>query len=430
MTEIARHLASTKRREWGKFLRFLALGAFVPIAIKTFIFVVDPLGFNNLIQIERFNAHKHYQSWVGLRYKAFAVRDYRPDGVIFGPSTVQFGFVPQCVDSPLGLSRIYNFGQGGAGPAHLTIHFDDFAAIDTIRRVIFDTRFLLHRTSYDEEIAALENSRIALLRDWLTDKLRPYIPTASIINFVEDPFSLGELQLGLKTIYANATLDRRNLIDAYRPDGSFDPNYARYMAPESMSRDHIIGHISNYWQSFIRKMKPTWSPDLRYLDRVVARAKSAHIALDLFFPPVHVSELMLYNESGSWPLYERFKTALVAKVQRLRKDVGADIRLFDAGILSEITTDPIAQPAKYFQDPVHFRPATGDILLAGILGCQSERSTPTGAVVELTAKTPGEVETHLADERRKLAAYQQAHAELLNLVQKGLNSQAIGPRAW
>jgi len=230
-------------------------------------------------------------------------------------------------------------------------------------------------------------------------------------------------------VLANRRIDKSPLFRKFNDDGSHDQEYLRVWDPWVITEQNMLGHVSNYTNFLLARVSNDMEVDFSYLGQLVAAMNRHGINLDLFVPPVHVTELLLFSEGGVWPLFEKFKVNLLQTTAVLRERYSANIRLFDFGNISVATTQtikPIDEHTTfdpYFFDPVHFRKPVGDFLLATMLKCSIERPIPDGFGIELTREN---VMEHLASERGKLQAFRLRNPDLVEKISKTIGSHRKG----
>ncbi len=397
------------------------------VLVAAFNIVVDPKGLFQLLEFERFNSYKPFETNNFVEHKSLALRRYRPDTIIGGPSSVTFGVVPECHNSPMQLSRIYNYGGVGVSPGAILKDIDDIAAIGSVKRIVVEWRF-----EYGDFVPSAKSSERRATKSvgpgLLPRLLSPWIPARHLSSYFEGLFSWGDLLLSVRTILANQEKDKSSRFRRFNADGSFDQEWLRRFDAWVITEEAVIDHVAHYSNHFLGHWSNDFEVDFSSLLQLIEATSGYGIHVDLFIPPEHVTELLFYSEAGVWPLYEKFKVAFALAVEKANERYSADIHLFDFGNISDATTQTIKRADGHtwdplFFDPVHFRRAVGDFILATTLGCNIDTPVPNDFGTELnTASIP----QHLAIERGKLAAYRANHPDLVKKIRAAIGSQRKG----
>lgn len=408
------------------YLRRVALAAFGGLAtIVLFIVIIDPKGIYHLGRIERFNAYKVHQPLYYGEVKALGLRRYRPDSLIAGASPATYGVVPECRNPTVsGVSRMYNYAGAGASVLGLIANAADLRAVGSIRRMTVELAFPTQ--SFLAPGAPKERPVVPLNTDSWSELVRRFLPANYARAYLANLFSWHEVVLSLQTVAANLQQDRSFLFRGFEPNGAYDQTWLRRWTARVITEQHVHGQVTNYYELYLKKMSNEMDPDVLYVEQMAQILAADGIALDLYFRPEHVSELLLYDEAHLWPLFEKFKRGIVTAVERSRAQYGANIRVFDFNTLSNVVVQPVRPVDNntiydpYFGDPVHYRKPVGDMILNTLYGCQIETSVPEGFGTEIT---PSNMQNHLAREREKLKAYRDANPDVVRRVADALRSK-------
>ena len=412
-------------------LRIVTLCVLVIVGIVGAInILVDPKGLYQVVDIGGVNSYKIFQPHYIAQYKARDVRRYRPDTLIFGPSSVTFGINPErCSNSALpNVSRIYNYGgTGDKFVSEFIPSLADLAAIGSIKRIVVEARFE-HIDSVPKAGAGRGGHTLANADNLFARALRPWVPARYAGAYVEDLFSWRDLALSTETVQWNRRVDLSSArsFRRFADDGGYDQSWLKRFAAGVITQQNVVGHTNNYSNYFLVRVSNEMDIDYSFVQELAAAAKEYGFALDLFIPPEHVTELLLYKEGGIWPLFEKFKRGVLNARQDAQMKYSMDIRLFDFAQIDEVTTQSVESVDNHtlydprFSDPVHFRAGIGDMLMARLLKCSVPTSVPEGFGVQLHADN---IEVHLANERGKLEAYRARHGDLVRTI-----SNTIGDR--
>jgi hypothetical protein len=392
--------------------------------------LVDPKGLYQLVRIEGFNLYKPFQPDFTAEVKALRARRYRPDTLVFGASTVTFGVDSECRPARApGVSRIYNYGGVGGSAHGFVSDLPDLTSIGSVRRVLLEARFESQHFVPTEPVRTPVDTETPPA-DAFTDLVRRWMPARYATTYIKNLFSWSEFALSVETVLANRKSDKSFLFRGFGENGSYDQEWLRRWGASVITEQNLLGHVSNYTDHLLNRTANDMHADFGYVDQAAAAAQRNGIALDMFIPPVHATELILIREGGIWPLYERFKTDLLRRVDEARSRYSANIRLFDFGTLSLVTTQSIKQVDpndvhEPFSDPVHFKKNVGDLILAVMLKCGDGPAIPDGFGRELDRSS---IVAHLLAEKSKLEAYESAHPELVRKIAEVIGQKRKRPQ--
>jgi hypothetical protein len=402
--------------------------------------IVDAKGLYGTLRIGGFNSAKAFQYNYTPEVKALAVRSFRPEIVFFGASTVERGIVPQCRSSPtFGKPRIYNEAASGNGPPDFLAAYPNLRTIGTVRRIEIEARFanqqFLPAAADTLNRAAIDDPRrrpppsIPREDDILSRTIQPWLPPQFASTYLADFFTWKTAVLNFQTVAANRKTDQLSVFNGYGKDGTFDQAWLTHMAARAIVEELALAHVGFLTETFLAKISSDMGIDFSYVDALAAAAARDRVALDFFVPPEHVVQLLLYDQGGVWPLYEKFKFGLLRSVDAAKQRYGADIRVFDFGTLNDATKQPLrsAIPKEsfdpYYSDPVHFRKIVGDFMLASMLGCIATLPAPGDFGTELRGET---ISVHLAAERAKLDSYRRSNMEIVGKISEQIAQHRHG----
>jgi hypothetical protein len=417
----------------------LAVIAVAAVAVLLFVasfnILVDAKGLYLLVRAKGFNENKVFQPLFTGQYKAVAARRYRPDTVIFGASTVLIGVVAECKAPRMpGVSRLYNYAGAGTNASFLIENLPDLLATGSIKRLAVETRFFEHKFSAVQSMTA-ENATSGTspaaepsMADALTERLRPYLPMNYAGTYIRNLIGWEDVLLSVRTVALNRTTVKTpvSTTRGYEEDGTNDLQWGPIWQPWMLTEQTATDHNAYYIGRFLPGLSNDLTPDLSYLDRIVSIAARNGVAVDLFIPPEHMTELLLYSEAGIWALFEKFKMNLLQTVQDLRTRHSVDIRFFDFGNVSAPTTQPLRQINDrtiydpYYIDPVHFRRPVGEYMLATMFQCEIPAAVPEGFAIELAA---GNIAAHFASQRQKLREYRRQNSALVERMSRAIETR-------
>lgn len=361
--------------------------------------------------------------------KVLNVRYYAPESVYFGSSTVwsyiDVGYAPlRTADG----RRAFNFGMAGATARELLTAFEHVVALKPPQRVVVGLEFYMfsadkppapdfdglpfaHRPGYQWDLARFVSRRLlsadytyqsaALLWKPLGDRLAawlaPSVHAAAAQDLPKAPMSRAEFQ--------QLMLDNDKIIvTALYPDNG---------------------------RTFRFVDDAGWS-SLEAIRRMVALARANHIDLRLYISPNHARSYETIRLLGWWPQFEAWQRGLAEIVTEDAKahPGEAPAVLFDFCCYNTITTDVVDQARgeaagfKYFADSIHFKTVVGFMLMDRLFATEASRELPADFGVRLGADN---VEAHLAEIRRRQAAYTATHPDDLAVVTAALKSLGRKP---
>jgi hypothetical protein len=440
-TIVESRLDSTQSPALFRYLTYIAVAAALSLAAAVLMDgMVDAKGLYGMLRIGGFNSRKAFQYNYASEVKALGVRSFRPEIVFLGVSTVERGIVPQCRSSPFfGEPRIYNEGIPGSGPAEFLAAYPNLQTIGTVRRIEIEARFpgqrflasaeqLDHAADYPRQYAPLSIPREGGV---LSRTIQPWLPAQYASSYLADFFTWKTLVLSFQTVAANRKADQLSVFRGYGNDGTFDQAWLGHMAARAIVQELALAHVASLTDAFLNKISNDMEIDFSYVDALAEAAARDGVALDFFVTPEHVVQLLLYDQGGVWPLYEKFKFGLLRSVDAAQQRYGADIRVFDFGTLNDATKQPLRSVVPedafdpYYSDPVHFRKVVGDFMLATMLGCVTAVPAPKEFGTELTDET---ITAHLATERAKLDAYKRSNISVVAKISEQIEEHRHGIR--
>lgn len=405
--------------------RYLAALVAGTLAVLTFVaafnIAVDPYAVFGRPRIEFFNARKATAINYTAMSKSYQIEQVAPRTVLLGTSRVDIGFDPDYPAWPASDRPVYNFGVPEGSILALESQLRHAERAGPVRRAVVGLEF--------------------------HDFLRPRVDLETPPSEIEQRFvALGsggsERTLQQLMDRANSAVTLKALIDSgftiasqfSRASGDIGANGLTSETPYAVSaandglhllfqqKDQQLLQARRNAMKLLENRPVGEFAEMPQLQSLIQFAQSRHIELDLVIPPYHAHYYEIVDAAGLWPRFEAWKTALTQVVEENRRREGAvRVSLWDFASYDAYTTEPVPPKGdrralmKWFWEPVHFRKALGDRLLARLLG---ESDADFG--VQLTPQT---LDSRLNEGRVNRDAYRARKSpdldfDLMNLVKK------------
>lgn len=329
-----------------RYLRILLTAALACLlAVAALNVIVDPFSAFRIIPHSPLG---RYAAGMGMHIgKAEMINRADWDVLLLGTSRVQMGLDPQ--HPGFAGERVYNAGLYGA----------DFPELDRAARLAMRKgklkRLILCVDLYcfDPDWHPAPESQQSLLNPDL-NRIDYWLSNLLSLNATE--FSYQTLQNWRHGYQAsNYPLGLR--ADADNPH----PNHA----------DWVLGGFFNLTVPPAAEASPGWSPSpsrLEALSKLLADASRAGVRVDPVQLPMHAICLERFFAVERWPVYRRWMAALTGIVDdHNRAFPNQPVRLWDFSTYNAYTMDPAFEHSHWFNDPFHFKPRLGDLVLDRLL---------------------------------------------------------------
>ncbi|MBI3726462.1 hypothetical protein HY251_21270 [bacterium] len=365
--------------------------------------------------------------------KAYNIRRYQPDAVVFGSSNVWVGIDPSHEGWRGRGLRAYNFGIAGSSIYEVEEFFQHAHRLRPMKQAVIGLdlyMFNANRTHFQEPLADLglahrpgERSRLLLsMGKHLVSNDYTVLSLERLCRWPRS-FTAEDGLLAVARRFA-PVLPR---LEAREPIVTAEEFRSRLLAMEHevvrallLERNRPFGFEDQEGRSSVD-----------CLARVLESARKGGIDVRLFIPPVHARTWELVRLAGQWPVFEEWLRGLVALLEAEAR-AHADkppVPLWTFGCYTETTTEPVpsgpgnAAFSRYV-DSIHFKKELGDLVLDRILDVSSsDRGAPPDFGTKLT---PANVEAFIAETRRAQEEYVRAHAsdaaeqqEIVSRVREG-----------
>lgn len=163
--------------------------------------------------------------------------------------------------------------------------------------------------------------------------------------------------------------------------------------------------------------------------RLLRAARSHNVRVVLTTYPYHAQYLVLFQELGLWPEFERWKRLLVETIEResMKATVSSTVELWDFATFSPYATLPIIREAKdgagqWYWEAGHFKKELGDVMLNEIFRPAVPAATRT---MIGTALTSSNVDSWCAHQRTAADVFARHNPELVRSVRAAIELAKI-----
>jgi len=387
--------------------------AMVLLGIAAINFVVDPYLVFGRERIVGFNQAKPTADQREWLMKAHEAPRHNPRTVVLGSSRADVGISPGSSAWPAAWAPVYNLSLAGSDLG-LNLHYLQHLlraneGRSALRQVVvgldfesFLARPAIAAAAADPREAEALARLDAMATATLAGRLRVWQDRS------ESLFTLDALLDSASTVTANRSASPGANLGL---DGQFGDGQLRKWT----QADGVAQLFRQKNADTLRSFKPPrrslapadgaqmhGAPQLAALIELCGRHR---LKLVLLIQPSHASRLEMLDAMGYWPEFEHWKQALAALTDDARA-TGHDVVLWDFSGYEPANLEPMPgpqaarTPLQWYWDPVHYRPALGDRMLATIT---VGHATPPAALLTRTS-----VESRLQRVRADREAYRAA----------------------
>ena len=366
---------------------------------------VDPYSVFGLPRVAGFNAQKAKASTYTPLVKAYQIERAKPVTVLLGTSRVDIGLDPVHPAWPGRAQPVYNYGLPEASILTMPQQLSHALRAGSVRTAVVALEFQdflrgqIHHSGQPDEV---EGRFLALAQD--RSQWR-HMRQAVFDNFTA-AMTLGALLDSVGTVSQQRSSAAGDVTDAGLTSETPYADLVRKEGHHDLFLQKDIGIVRARKQAArVLAGRHVEFAEIAQLRALIELCRARGIELKLLIPPYHAHYLEIVDATGLWGRFEDWKRALIKVVAEYQGQPGPGLSLWDFATYDTYTTEPV--PAKgdretalqWFWEPVHFKKALGDIMLARMLG-QDTRDFG----VELTQAT---LEPQLAATRVQQAAYRQ-----------------------
>ncbi len=366
---------------------------------------VDPYSVFGSPRVAGFNAQKAKASTYTPLVKAHQIERARPVTVLLGTSRVDIGLDPVHPAWPGPAKPVYNYGLPEASILTMPQQLGHALQAGAVRTAVVGLEFqdfLRGQVPAGRQPDEVEGRFLALAQD--RSQWR-HLRQAAIDNFTA-AMTLGALLDSVGTVAQQRSAAAGDVTDAGLTSETPYADLVRRDGHHDLFLQKDLGIVRARQQAArVLAGRLGEFAEIAQLRALIELCRTRGIELKLLIPPYPPHYLEIVDATGLWGRFEDWKRALVKVVAEYQGQPGPGLSLWDFATYDEYTTEPV--PAKgdrkttmqWFWEPVHFKKALGDIMLARMLG-QDTRDFG----VELT---PATLEPRLAAARVQQAAYRQ-----------------------
>lgn len=363
--------------------------------------VVNPYSLFNPPNIPRINSTKPgYVEHLRLTH-AYRITTYKPDCIILGTSRAGRGLRP---DHPaLSDLRCYNLSLPAISMYEMRRYLQHAQATRNLKLAILSLDFRVLNTPPDRS-GAFAEARLAVAADG-TPQQNPFSAWAP--DMTSALVSLSALEASIDSVRRQSWVK-----DTLRPDGlwaQLDDRLDHRAAFDAYTRNTLARYAET------RTDSKTFIANLEHYRLMLRDAHDHELDLRLIVPPSHAWHWEALWQSGLWPRFEEMKRALT----RINEEEALHARrppfpIFDFSGSEGPALEPLpagtSQPMRWFWEPVHYKTALGDQVIARTLHQDTEILGAPSFGAPLTSAT---IETHLRHLQRRQQEFASLHPDVV-----------------
>ncbi|TWU55681.1 hypothetical protein [Rubripirellula reticaptiva] len=385
-------------------------------AVVAFNVSVDPYFRFANARVDGWNARKPKAIRQVRMTKAYGVARGSYKLLLLGNSRVDIGIDPSSSEIPSRLRPAYNLGQPGGGTELASQYLQHALVTQTPDAVLLGVDFLNFLRKPDHLVGATsddaENETSSAADSRLLARRGGPTPFAALksraSDIVASTVSLTALKDSMITV-----AEQRSPYTADMSDEGFNSGVAfRQLIRDEGQAALFRQKNLEYAQKCLTRVAPAMDRSTEFLavEAVLQACQSEDIHIDVFIHPYHVDILEIFDESGRWDDFERWKASLTHLCDRY------DVSLWDFSSYNNYTTEPTPTPKdkktimRWYWESGHYRSELGDRILSKIYRDSSIAEEPVGDRPLARRLTPEVLDDWLESERRAQQAYAQLFA--------------------
>jgi hypothetical protein len=379
----------------------IVLGAVIAINL-----LVDPYGIFQLTPPGTVNERKPALATRARLAKPYQVTRAAPRTILIGNSRTEAGLDPQADSWPKSMRPVFNLSVGGAGVPLQYRFLQHAVATKAPATVVLGLDFLDFLFDESKEcsqdfLSGAPKPYERSLRVDRTGRELPFFWPQKLLDFRDVLLSLDGIRDSIQTLL------QQSPIFATRTLSGFNPNDD---VAESIRIEGYAG-VFQHADATLRKsltkhgrtpvlLHPDCSKTFAALDAILSLQNANQFDLYMYIHPYHARLFSLIHELGLWPSYEKWKTLLVARVDKQGQQASGHVFLWDFGLHSSLTTEQVSSQMRsptdltFFWESGHYKAAAGDIVVKTMFDLR--KSTEEGRL--LSTET---MQFHLCDLRRR-----------------------------
>lgn len=343
-----------------RFLRWLAATVFTGILVTViFVVTIDPYRLHGFVEYHGLNAVKPALERYQNEIKLFQVFKARPNAFIMGNSRAEIGFDPDAPEFQQHNLTAYNLAIPGIG-------------IDTISQQL---DFLVYKDVQPKFILlGMEFLDFIILPEQLAE---PSSKADQSLNFrkildewfwkFDVLFSLASVADAIRTVLIQRDAEAPTMTaKGFNPLNQYKP-MARSAGYHKLFRQRAQENAAVYLRKASGSISLEDFDSLRAIFDITAQSNGA---INLIIYPYHSQILVLFEETGLWPMFEKWKRLLMNEISAAQKrHPHISIKLYDFSGFSHFnceripSLDDLESTTYWYWEAGHFKKALGDVVL-------------------------------------------------------------------
>jgi len=392
------------------FISVLVIGLAASAVVLLFNWVVDPLDIYRVVKVKGFNAYKTtYKSYARVA-KPIQIEQNHYQRLALGSSRTEIGIpIYGTAWDRLG-GPGFNAALNGANVDTLYAVLHHAVQVSDLQDVLIGLDFGMFNGMQTQ---GFEYEELMADGPGLLDKLRRHLKAFGLTLF-----SPATTAASVKTLRHQGEMDHK-----YHDTGQQN-NEREIKKNASLGYRTRFEHFEN--ASLLSYWTPCRDNGFRYdnghghdamavFRSMLMLTQEKPFSIQLFISPVHARLLETLSAGGLWPAFEQWKRDVLAVIEEVRTQTGADIQLWDFSGYHHFAVEPLPEPGQfmtYYLDGSHYTDAVGGVLLNTIYG-DAKPDASFGVLL-----TPQTIEDHLQEIRSEQKTYRQEHREQYDDIQR------------
>jgi len=392
------------------FVSVLLIGLVASVTVMLFNWIVDPLDIYRVVKVKGFNAYKTtYKSYARVA-KPLQIEKNHYRRLALGSSRTEIGI-------PIYGTAWDRWGKSGFNAALNGANVDTLYAVLHHAVEVSDLQDVLIGLDFGmfngEMIQGFEYPELLANGLGLLDKLSRQLKAFGLTLF-----SPATTAASVKTLRHQGEMDHK-----YHDTGQQN-NEREIIKNASLGYRTRFEHfenasLRNYWtpcrDNGFRYDNGHGHDTMTIFRSMLMLTQEKPFSIHLFISPVHARLLEALSAGGLWPAFEQWKRDVLAVIEEVHAQTGADIQLWDFSGYHHFAVEPLpkqGQFMQYYLDGSHYTDTVGYDLLNTIYG-DVKPDASFGVLL-----TPQTIEGHLQEIRSEQKTYRQEHREQYDDIQR------------
>lgn len=346
--------------------------------------LVDPLGVVTTAGYFTFDVRRPFAGDFNRLVKSHAISANKDSkGIYLSNSRGEYGIDPSSV---VETSGYYNFSLSGAPLFEIGENLKFVTTATSATRVVLELPlevFLWDRdtaSSFDRDrLRFLETNIGVYSKDWrdLLLSASTFLKSLKTLAAQDQPSSISDrgYRIFETNGYSQRELFRRKLI---------------------ATQNWLIGLSQKHDPFFLNKLNKSAFEILR---NIVKLSYDRGIELTVVLSPQHVSYLKVVHVTGTWKIFQRYKTGIVETIESVASEYSkAPFDVIDFGTVNSATI--VELPTPLYFDPSHYSPKLGELILRDVVAANNSKPLKIGRKL-----TSANIKRHLQAQTFALAPY-------------------------